>query len=200
MEYKDYYKVLGVGKSAGKDELKKQYRILARKYHPDVNTTDKDAGLKFGEISEAYDVLSDEDKRRKYDAFGSDWESIKSGTRRTSTGANTLRREAGRSKGPRTGRASSGKTPAPRNSSGPSSARLSSGKAPGPKGTELRPSSPSAWRKPSTAARRSSTSGRKYPPETQAGNLGRADYPDCRQGRAGVDGAESGDLYITFSI
>jgi curved DNA-binding protein len=74
MEYKDYYKILGVGKNAGKEELKKQYRTLARRYHPDVNTADKNAGTKFGEISEAYEVLSDDEKRRKYDAFGSDWE------------------------------------------------------------------------------------------------------------------------------
>jgi curved DNA-binding protein len=74
MEYKDYYKILGVEKTVGKEELKKQYRKLARKYHPDVNTTDKNAGVKFGEISEAYEVLADDEKRRKYDAFGSDWE------------------------------------------------------------------------------------------------------------------------------
>jgi len=74
MEYKDYYKALGVEKGVGKEELKKQYRKLARKYHPDVNTADKDAGLRFGEISEAYDVLSDDEKRRKYDEFGADWE------------------------------------------------------------------------------------------------------------------------------
>ncbi len=74
MEYKDYYKTLGVGKTAKKDELKKQYRKLARQYHPDVNTTDTNAGVKFGEISEAYEVLSDDEKRMKYDAFGADWE------------------------------------------------------------------------------------------------------------------------------
>jgi len=78
MEYKDYYKVLGIARTAGKADIKKKYRELARKYHPDVNVSDKDAGVKFGEISEAYDVLSDDEKRRKYDAFGSDWEQYQS--------------------------------------------------------------------------------------------------------------------------
>jgi len=74
VDYKDYYKILGLGKDVGKDELKKQYRKLARKYHPDVNTTDKNAGARFAEISEAYEVLSDDENRKKYDALGSDWE------------------------------------------------------------------------------------------------------------------------------
>lgn len=74
MQYKDYYAILGVGKAAGKDELKTRYRRLARRYHPDVNTMDADAGAKFGEISEAYDVLSDDEKRHTYDLFGSDME------------------------------------------------------------------------------------------------------------------------------
>jgi len=74
MDYKDYYKILGVDKTVGKDELRDKYRKLARKYHPDVNTTDKDATKKFAEISEAYEVLSDDEKRKKYDELGSDWE------------------------------------------------------------------------------------------------------------------------------
>lgn len=74
MKFKDYYKTLEVEKTASKDELKKQYRRLARKYHPDVNENDKDAAAKFGELSEAYNVLVDDEKRKKYDALGSDWE------------------------------------------------------------------------------------------------------------------------------
>jgi len=72
LKYKDYYTILGVDKKASGDEIHKAYRKLARKYHPDVN---KDAGAedKFKEIGEAYEVLKDPTKRRKYDALGSNW-------------------------------------------------------------------------------------------------------------------------------
>ena len=66
----DYYNILGVNKTATPDEIKKAYRKLAIKYHPDKNPGDKSAEEKFKEINEAYDVLSDEKKRADYDSFG----------------------------------------------------------------------------------------------------------------------------------
>lgn len=74
MEYKDYYKILGVEKTATQDEIKKAYRKLAMKYHPDKNPDNKEAEKKFKDINEAHAVLSDPEKRKKYDQFGRDWE------------------------------------------------------------------------------------------------------------------------------
>src|SRR6187401_781109 len=73
MEFKDYYATLGVPKAATDKELKQAFRKLARKYHPDVNPGDKTAEAKFKEINEAYEVLGDPDKRKKYDELGSNW-------------------------------------------------------------------------------------------------------------------------------
>lgn len=70
MEKRDYYEVLGVAKTASDDEIKKAYRSLAKKYHPDLNGGDKECELKFKEVNEAYEVLSDPQKRARYDQFG----------------------------------------------------------------------------------------------------------------------------------
>ena len=73
MEYKDYYKVLGVEKTATEKEIKQAFRRLARQHHPDVNPNDPQAEERFKEINEAYEVLSDPEKRGKYDQLGADW-------------------------------------------------------------------------------------------------------------------------------
>jgi curved DNA-binding protein len=74
MDYKDYYKVLGVDKAATTEQIKKAYRKLARQHHPDVNPNNADAERRFKELNEANEVLSDPDKRKKYDQFGADWQ------------------------------------------------------------------------------------------------------------------------------
>ncbi|MFO8053823.1 MAG: J domain-containing protein [Bacteroidales bacterium] len=73
MNYKDYYKILGVDENAGQDEIKKAYRKLAVRYHPDKNPDDKKAEEKFKDISEAYEVLKDPETREKYDRLGANW-------------------------------------------------------------------------------------------------------------------------------
>ncbi|EAW36519.1 DnaJ C-terminal domain-containing protein [Lyngbya sp. PCC 8106] len=72
-DYKDYYAILGLSKTATADEIKKAYRRLARKYHPDLNPGDKTAEARFKEVNEAYEVLSDPQNRQKYDQYGQYW-------------------------------------------------------------------------------------------------------------------------------
>jgi DnaJ-class molecular chaperone len=74
MEFIDYYKILEIDKSATADDIKKAYRKLARKLHPDLNPNDKEAHKKFQQINEANEVLSDPEKRKKYDQYGKDWQ------------------------------------------------------------------------------------------------------------------------------
>lgn len=79
LSQRDYYDVLGVSRSASSDEIRKAYKKLARKYHPDANSDDAGAEQKFAEITEAHEVLGDEDKRRKYDQFGHNWSRVPEG-------------------------------------------------------------------------------------------------------------------------
>ena len=71
---RDFYEILGVAKSASAEEIKKAYRKLARKYHPDLNPNNPEAEKKFKEINEANEVLSDVENRKKYDQYGKDWQ------------------------------------------------------------------------------------------------------------------------------
>src|SRR5215213_8979037 len=73
MDFKDYYSTLGVAKTSSEKEIKQAYRKLARKHHPDVNPGDKGAETRFKEINEAYEVLGDPAKRKKYDELGANW-------------------------------------------------------------------------------------------------------------------------------
>src|SRR5882757_2007685 len=74
MAFIDYYKILGVDKTASEKDIKAAYRKLARKYHPDLNPNDKEAHKKFQQLNEANEVLSDADKRKKYDQYGENWQ------------------------------------------------------------------------------------------------------------------------------
>src|SRR6201995_2441029 len=74
MAYTDYYKILGIPKTASEEDVKKAYRKLARKLHPDLNPNDKEANKKFQQVNEANEVLSDPEKRKKYDQYGKDWQ------------------------------------------------------------------------------------------------------------------------------
>src|SRR5213592_1217068 len=74
MDFVDYYKILGLDKNATAEDIKKAYRKLARKHHPDLNPNDKEAHKRFQQINEAHEVLSDPEKRKKYDQYGKEWQ------------------------------------------------------------------------------------------------------------------------------
>ncbi|HEX2608221.1 MAG TPA: J domain-containing protein [Flavisolibacter sp.] len=95
MEFIDYYKILGLDKTATEADIKKAYRKLARQYHPDVNPDNKDAQRKFQEVNEAHEVLSDPEKRKKYDQYGKDWKHAEAfeNARQQSSGAQAGRQQ-----------------------------------------------------------------------------------------------------------
>jgi len=92
MAYTDYYKILGLSKTASEEDIKKAYRKLARKLHPDLNPNDKEANKKFQQINEANEVLSDPEKRKKYDQYGENWEHSDQFEKARQSAGNTGRR------------------------------------------------------------------------------------------------------------
>src|ERR1700692_1307954 len=97
MAYTDYYKILGIPKTASEEDVKKAYRKLARKLHPDLNPNDKEANKKFQQINEANEVLSDPEKRKKYDQYGSDWQHAEEFEKAQQSSGRTRRRGEGAS-------------------------------------------------------------------------------------------------------
>lgn len=95
MAFMDYYKILGVEKNASDDDIKKAYRKLARKLHPDLNPNDKEANKKFQQINEANTVLSDPEKRKKYDQYGEHWEQGEAYEQARKAQGNTQQRSSG---------------------------------------------------------------------------------------------------------
>lgn len=96
MDFIDYYKVLGVSKTASQDDIRAAYRKLARKHHPDLNPNDKEANKKFQQINEANEVLSDPEKRKKYDQYGKDWQHAEAFEKAQQEAGQQGRRGAGR--------------------------------------------------------------------------------------------------------
>jgi curved DNA-binding protein len=104
MAFTDYYKALGISKTASEEDIKKAYRKLARKLHPDLNPNDKEANKKFQQINEANEVLSDPEKRKKYDQYGEqygeNWEHAGQFEKARKSGANAGERRSGQSTNP----------------------------------------------------------------------------------------------------
>ena len=109
MDYQDYYQTLGVSRTASQAEIKKAFRKLAREHHPDKKPGDTEAERRFKEVNEANAVLSDPDKRKKYDRLGKDWEAYARAGVGPDARGRSVRRRAGRSPGSSGGGGSDGR-------------------------------------------------------------------------------------------
>ncbi len=196
MAFIDYYQVLGITKSATDKDIKAAYRKMARKYHPDVNPNDKDAQKKFQEINEANEVLSDPEKRKKYDQYGKDWKHADQ-----FEAAGQSRQRAGRSQG---GQTYSGNFSDEQFSDFFSSMFGGSGKQSRQanfKGqdfnAELRLSLRDAY---TTQKQTLTVNGKNIRLTIPAGIENGQTIKIKGHGGPGVNGGPNGDLYITFSI
>ncbi len=203
---KDFYEILGVPRNASQDEIQRAYRKLARTYHPDVNS-DPAAEERFKDISEAYDVLSDPQTRRRYDAFGADFRQVPEDVDPETWRRSQARAGAGRAERPRDRRV---QLPDRRRGSRGSARRFlrwpgragAGGRFPVP---TRRPSSSSPSRRHTTGVRKSVTlSGdgtrRTLDVTVPAGVTDGQRIRLAGQGGRGSDGAPSGDLYLVVRI
>lgn len=199
MEYIDYYKVLGLTKNATEKDIKKAYRSLARKYHPDVNPGNADSEKKFKEINEANEVLSDPEKRKKYDKYGKDWKHAdqfeKAGYSGGSGAGNRQQRSAW-------GDVSQGEDFSDFFSSmfGGGFNRSTSGRA-SFKGQDFNAELTLTLRQAAETHKQTLTvNGKKIRITIPAGISDGQTIKISGQGGAGVQGGPAGDLYITFRI
>jgi curved DNA-binding protein len=206
MAFIDYYKVLGVEKTASQDDIKKAYRKLARKYHPDLNPNDKEANRKFQEINEAHEALSDPEKRKKYDEYGENWrqaDQFEEAKRNQGTGY------AGGS--PFTGASAGGFSEADFSNGdfsdffeslfGSSGARNSGRRSPKYKGQDFQAELQISLQEAYTTHKRTITVNGKNLRITIPAGIANGQVIKLKgQGSPGANGGPAGDLFITFNI
>jgi len=197
MEFVDYYKILGLSKTAAPKDIKNAYRKLARKFHPDLNPNDKDAKKNFQQINEANEVLSDPDKRKKYDQYGRDWQHAEEFEK------------AGQSRSPNSGHGGTG-FPGSSSSSDFSDffESMFGGAASGGRGRQARYRGEdfnaeihlNLLDALKTQKQTLTVNGNKIRITIPAGIENGQTIKIAGHGGAGINGGPNGDLYITFSI
>ncbi len=203
MAFIDYYKVLGIDKKASADEVKKAYRKLARKYHPDLNPNDKEANKLFQQINEANEVLSDPDKRKKYDEYGENWQHAE----QFENARQSQRQNYG---GPGQGFGGGGFSAEDFGGSGfsdffesmfGSGGRSYGGRTPKYKGQDFQAELQISLREAYTTHKRTITVNGKNLRITIPAGVANGQVIKLKgQGSPGANGGPAGDLYITFNI
>lgn len=209
MAYIDYYKILGIDKSASQQDIKKAYKKLARKYHPDLNPNDNSAHQKFQEINEANEVLSDPEKRKKYDEYGENWkhaEQYEQARQQQGTGGYNYQDFGGSGGFDGTdfggfGGNAGGFSDFFENLFGGGSGRRSSGRTSTFKGQDLSGEVHLNLRDAAQTHKQTiNVNGKKLRITVPAGVANEQQIKLSGQGSPGMNGGPAGDLYLTFII
>jgi curved DNA-binding protein len=207
MAYIDYYKALGLTKTASADDIKKAYRKLARKYHPDLNPSDQSAQRKFQELNEANEVLSDPEKRKKYDEYGENWKHAEQFEQARQQqgggfggGGNYSYQDFGNFDGEFSGFGDSGYSAFFENLFGNATGRRR-GRAAAFKGQDYSGEVRLTLREAAQTHRQTiDVNGKKLRITVPAGVANEQQIKLKGQGGPGINGAAAGDLYITFIV